>query len=198
MPMDDGLLTKNILDTIRLNMKAISVEAEPTEFQEELAGAVAKGVINTLKTLQTLGAGNVFTGLSGVGLFTDGNLMALTATNAMVGFSGGGGIALSKIMEALMLPVSLHLSTNTEIKSISGFGGQGGPPLGAVPPAFEVAIFAAFPQRRQQEMTKSPQGLLFIKAISLGLSAGVSVGIPAFVPMGSTPPPPGVLVGIFQ
>jgi len=179
-------------------MKTLDPRAEPQKFQEELAAAVAKGSINTLKTLQTIGVGNVAIGISGVGLITDGNLMAMVAINAMKGFTGGGGIALSKIMEALLLPISLHLSANTEVFSVSGFGGQGAPPVGGVPFVFESAIFSELSIETQTNMNKSDQGKLFIKAISLGLSAGISAGTPAFIPMGSTPPPPGPLIGNFR
>lgn len=200
MPMNPDALTKDILNTFRTNMKQVSPDAEPQEFQEHLAKAVAEGTINVLKTSTTVGVAPfpvLVPGVNGIGLTVDGILMTMTSANAMRGFSGGGGIALDKSMEALMLPVQRHLATSVEVVSISGFGGQGLSPA-APPPLFEAAILAALPPKISAQMIASSQGKFFIKAISLGLSAGISAGIPGIVPFGSTPPAAGPFAGIFK
>lgn len=196
MPMDEDKLSKDILKAFRDNMKSIDPNATPQEFQEKLAKAVAKGTITVLKASKTLGAGQENPGKSGVGLTADGTLMSMTATTAMIGFSGGGGKALKKMMDAFMLPIADHLAKNVEVVSTSGFGGQGGPPVGAVPPAFEAAILAALPPDVAAKMASSAQGLFLVKSLALGLGTGMAAAIPGIVPSaGSTG---GPLVGIFK
>jgi len=201
MPMDSSTLTKDILNTFRTNMKQVNPQAEPQEFQEHLAKAVADATINVLKSSTTVGVAPfpvLVPGVNGIGLTVDGLTMTQTAANAMRGFSGGGGIALDKSMEALMLPVQRHLATNVEVVSVSGFGGQGLAPATATPPLFEAAILAALPPDIAAKMTASSQGKFYIKAISLGLGVGMAASVPGIVPFGSTPPAAGPFVGIFK
>ena len=194
--MDDQKMSKDMLKFFRINMKSISPQAVPQDFQKEICEAIAKGVINTLKQSKTIGGGTNATGASGIGLVVDSTIMITTATQAMIGFTGGGGVALPKMMESFFIPIAAHLATNTEIKSTSGFGGQGGPPVGAVPVVFEKMIFDELHDDTQKGMKKSKQGMFFIKSLSLGLGAGMSAAIPGFVPMTGTTG--GPLVGIFK
>lgn len=197
--MNPDTLSDNILTTFRTNMRSLSQEAEPQEFQEELAKAVAAGTINVLKASQLIGPpAPQLVGANGVGLIIDPNLMVLTATNIIVSATGGGGVALLKVMESLLGPIGPYLAVNVDVQSISGFGGQAGPPIGAVPPAFEAAIFAELNSETQTNLTKSQFGLIMIKALSAGLGAGMATAIPGLIPFGSTPPAAGPLVAILK
>lgn len=196
MPMNERKMSEDMLSFYRSNMKSISPEATPTDFQKELCDAIAIGTIEVLKKAKTVGAGNDLP-QSGVGLVADPQLMINTATTTMKIFSGGqGGVALPKMMESLFIPLAAHLAKNVEIKSTSGFGGQGGPPVGATAPMFEVAIFNKLKNETKKQMTKSAQGKNFIKAISIGLGAGMATAVPGVVVATGTNP--GALVGIFK
>jgi hypothetical protein len=121
--------------------------------------------------------------------------MKNAAILAMLNFIGGTeGIALDKMMESVLFPISEHLAKNTAIKSISGFGGQGGPPIGAVAPAFEAAILKELPSDIRQKMLLSKQGLFLVRSISIGIGTGMAVAIPGLVPFGSTPPSAGLMI----
>ena len=198
MAMNPDTLSDNILTAFRNNMKSLSQDAEPQEFQEELAKAVATGTINVLKTSQLIGPpAPVVTG-NGVGLIVDANLMVLTATNIIASSTGGGGIALLKVMQSLLGPIGPYLATNVDVQSISGFGGQAGPPIGAVAPAFQAAILAELSQETQTNLTKSQFGLIMINALAAGLGTGMAAAIPGLVPFGTTPPAAAPLVAILK
>ena len=200
MAMNPDILASQILDTLRANMKTISAQAEPQDFQEELAKAVANGTITTLKASSVVGLTPApqFLGTPGIGLVSDPNLMVLTAINFMVNLTGGGGVALPKLMESLLAPVAAHLATSVEVESMSGFGGQGSPPIGAVPPAFQAAILAELSPQTQSNLIKSQYGLALIQALAAGLGAAMAAAVPGIVPFGSTPPSAALLVAVLK
>lgn len=197
MPMDDKALTKDILNTFRSNMKKLHPQAEPREFQEKLSKAVAKGTINVIKAskVKALSPAPTLVGKTGQGLVVDKFIMKNAAILAMLGFIGGTeGIALDKMMESMLFPISTHLAKNVVVTSTTGFGGQGGAPIGATAKVFEAAILKELPADIRQKMLLSKQGIYLVRSISIGLSTGVAVGIPGLVPFGSTPPAAGVMI----
>jgi len=198
MALSDKTLSDNMLIMIRLNMMKISPKAVPQEFQEDMTKAISQATITAMKTLAvTSGGGNVVIG-TGSGLTVKDSIMTETAVNMMLGFTGGSsGAAMRPFMEAIMESIKQHLSLAV-ITSVSGFGGQGGPPVGVTPAVLEQLIMSFLPSNVVTGMTSSPQGLFFVKSIAEGISIGISTGIPGFVPMGSVPPSPGALIGKFS
>lgn len=192
MPIDEDLMYNDVLTMFRNNMKALDPNATPQTFQEELVKAVVKGTISVLKSTTLIGPPSP--GVApppankGIGLSVDGSLMASTAATTMMALSGGGGIALQSIMNAMFLPISLHLATNAEIYSVSGSGGIPFPPFGAVAPLFQAAVLAALSPRTQTNLLKSSSGLFMIESIAAGLGAGMSIAVPGPIPFtpGST------------
>lgn len=203
MAMNSDKLAKDILKEFRDNMKKLSSEAKPMDFQEELAKAVAKAVVSVLKLTKTVGitpAPQVASPTSiGKGLQTQPIVMIQSAVSAMQTLLGSqGGIALPSTMSSFMIPISEHLAKNVEVESLSGFGGQGSPPIGAIPLAFEAAILKELPKERVTQMASSSTGTFLIKSLSVGLSTGISLGIPGIIAVGSTPPAAAVLIGRFK
>jgi hypothetical protein len=201
MPIDESTMSNDVLKMFRNNMKLLDPNATPQEFQEELVKAVVKGTVTVLKATVLIGVPSPAVAPppadKGVGLIVNGALMATTATTTMMGLSGGGGVALQGMMNAMFLPMSIHLATNAEIYSISGFGGIPLPPFGAVAPLFQAAVFAALSPKTQTNLLKSSSGMFMIQSIAAGLGAGMSIAIPGPIPF--TPGPTvGPLVAMIK
>lgn len=189
-----------MLDDFRAAMLTVSPMAKPTSTQETFIGAVCSGLVKVLlsTTVTTLIPAPVTIGLNGIGLILVPNLMSQAAlTQMQLLIQGQGGMALKPALDAIMLSISTYFAAAVEVKSISGFGGQALPPTNVTAPLLQAAILAAFPASDQANMVKSKHGLDFIKSISVGIAAGMALGVPGIVPFGSSPPPPGLLVGKF-
>lgn len=191
MPIDEEVMSNDVLKTFRSNMKLLNPDAVPQAFQEELVMALIKGTVSVLKSTVLIGVPAPAVAPPpadrGIGLIVNGALMATTATTTMMGLSGGGGIALQGMMNAMFLPMSLHLAANAEIYSISGFGGIPLPPFGAVAPLFQAAIFTALSPKTQTNLLKSTSGMFMITSIAAGLGAGMSIAIPGPIPFTPSP-----------
>lgn len=188
-----------MVENFRANMKALSPDAKPMPFQEDLCGAISKGVIKTMFQLKVISVAT-FTAVAGEGKgFTvPPSVMigsALSKMRAMLGTQGG--IALRPMIEAIMNSLAIHLATHTEIISISGFGGQALPPV-TVPQIFEAAIIKNLSDTARNQMLSSKTGSFLIKAIAAGVSDGFNVGVPGLVPVGPPPLPVGIIVAMFQ
>ncbi len=85
-------------------------------------------------------------------------------------------------MMSVFIPMAAHLAANVEVKSISGFGGVVGPPIGGVPPKFEKAITDSFKSETKKKLQKQKQGKNLIISIATGISVGVSAGVPGPIP----------------
>jgi hypothetical protein len=201
MAMVEKLMADDIVASIRANMKTIHPDAQPREFQEDLARAIAAAVIGQIKKASTIGssAGFTATGQPGQGISTSSSTMAQVSIASMRSFLGTrGGIALEKYMNAIMIPVSKRLSSDVEIISINGYGGSPIPPIGVTSATIEPAIFSNLPARSQLYISQSRQGRFFLKAIANGLGAGISAGTVGIIPNAGSVENMNVLQGIFK
>lgn len=196
MPWDDKKLEKDITKRLQDNMKKINPLAKPVDFQEQIAKAIAKALTNHFKIsrIRGISPAPMSTGI-GNGITVNAKIMVSNAVLLMMGFTGGKeGIATKAFFDAIMTPIEKHMK-KAIITSESGFGGQGGPLSDITMASLAPLILAQLPPNIQASMATSPQGLFFINALAGGISAGMAQAIPALVPVGSVPPPPGLLIG---
>jgi hypothetical protein len=197
--MSDSLLAANMLNLFRANMQKMSPGAVPQPFQQVLCQAIAKGVITALSqaVAVALAPSPVVVG-QGLGLTVEASLCKQAATVKLISYFGGKGAALDYILDAVYQSSCAHFLQFTDIISVSGFGGQAGPPQNVPGDLIANLILANLPAESQQQLASSQYGTYFIKGIAEGFSAGLLAGVPGIVPFGVSPPPPGLLIAKFQ
>lgn len=188
-----------MLTLFRANMQALSPGANPTEFQQSLTTATAKGLIEVLSKTGIVGSSPapVVAGI-GFGLVVQPDVMQKAAEAYMLAQTGGSkGIALDLILKSMMVPIAEHLASSVEIISQTGFGGQGLPPQ--IPDSvISASIIKELPAETVSNITRSKQGRNLIDAIAIGLSVGLQTSVPGLVPFGTVPPPPGLMQAILK
>ncbi len=196
--MSDSKLSEEMLLLFRANMKAINPQAEPTEFQQILTVAVSKGLIDALGKTGTVGAtpAPVATGLNGIGLVVQPDIMQKAAKARMILLTNSEGFALDLILQAVMISTAKHLAEAVEVVSQNGFGGLGLPPK-IEDTDISASIIKNLPAEQSANLAKSKHGFDLIKSISFGFAAGLKLSVPGIVPVGTTPPPPGLMEAIF-
>jgi len=199
MPLDDGQLSQQMLTQLRDQLKSKYPEAEPQPFQIDLTKAISKATVTALKTMAVapaLAPAPVVAGI-GTGITVEPSLMVNTAKLLMAAQVGQVGEALETILNPIMKSIADHLKLAI-VQSTSGFGGQPGPIQNITEPVLTPLIISNFPPKVIANLQTSPYGLIFVKAISAGIAAGVSAGQAALVPFGTTPPSPGLLIAKFS
>lgn len=194
------LMADDIVASIRANMKTIHPDAQPREFQEDLANAIAAAVIGQIKKARTIGTSQGFLAIGiGKGITTSSSMMAEVSIASMRSFLGTrGGIALEKYMKAIMAPVSKRLSSDVEIVSTNGYGGLPIAPIGVSAATLEPMIFANLSPRSQQYISQSRHGRFFLKAIANGLGAGITASTIGVIPNAGSSENMNILNGIFK
>lgn len=197
--MSDSLLALNMLSLFRANMQKLSPGAVPQPFQQVLCQAVSKGVIAALQQAVSIAlAPSPIVAGTGIGLTVDAGLCKQAAIIKLVSYFGGKGEALDYILDAIYQSSCAHFLQFTDIVSVSGFGGQAGPPQNVPGDLIANLILANLPAESQQQLLSSQYGTYFIKGVAEGFSAGLLAGVPGIVPFGVSPPPPGILIAKFQ
>ena len=195
MPLDDGQLSQQMLTQLRNQLKSKYPDAEPQPFQVDLTRAISKAAVTALKTVAVapaLAPAPVVAGV-GTGITVEPSLMVNTAKSQMLAQVGQIGEALETILNPIMKSIANHLKLAV-IQSVSGFGGQPGPIQNITEPVLTSLIVSNLPPKTVANLQTSSYGLVFIKAISAGIAAGITAGQAALVPFGSTPPSPGLLI----
>lgn len=198
--MSDSKFAKEMLDFLRIQMKSVNPQAVPTEFQEYLTSAISKALVEILSATGVVGIAPapVAVGQNGIGLIVQPDIMEKTALTKMLVQTGGRkGPALDLILKAVMVTTAKHLAEAVEVIPQNGFGGQ------ALPPQIEDSVISSniiskLPTKFQQSISQSKHGADLIKAIAFGFAAGLKTSVPGFVPVGSTPPPPGLMQAVFK
>lgn len=192
--MQPSVLAKNMLDLFRANMQLLSPGAKPTEFQQSLTTATAKGLIEVLSKTGIVGISPAPVAVgNGFGLLVQPDIMQKAAEQYMLIQTGGSkGVALDLILKSMMVPIAKHLADSVEVISQTGFGGQG-LPLQVSDDVISASIIKELPAKTVSNITRSKQGRNLIDAIAVGLSIGLQTSVPGFVPIGTVPPPPGLM-----
>lgn len=198
--MSDSKLAKEMLDLFRLKMKSINPQATPTEFQEYLTSAISKALVEILSStgVFSIVPSPVAVGQNGIGLIVQPDIMEKAAlAKILVQTKGNKGPALDLILNTVMVTTAKHLAEAVEVVPQNGFGGQ------ALPPQVEDSVISSniiskLPAKFQQSINQSKHGADLIKAIAFGFAAGLKTSVPGFVPVGSTPPPPGLMQAVFK
>ena len=201
MAMQPDILTEITTATFRSKMKEVSSDAKPTEAQEMIAKAVVIGTCNALKQTRISSIVTFPTktpNINGIGLKMNSKIMISAGVKKMQNLLGSkGGKALTKLMEAFMEPMADHFGKFVEVQAILAFGGQGLPPTNMTTDIIEASIIKELPVDKAKQILSSKSGKFLITSIAEGISKGMIVAIPGAVPVGSTPPPPGVFSGKF-
>lgn len=197
--LSPDLLSQNMLQAFRANMLKFSPEAKPQEFQQIICLAISNGLISSIQqaVATAIAPSPIVTG-QGLGITIQADLCKNVAIAKLVSYFGGKGDALDYILDAIYQTSASHLLQFTDVISVSGFGGQAGGIQNAPPELIANLIIANLPAQNQQQILSSQFGRFFIQGVADGFSAGLQAAIPAIVPFGTTPPPPGILIAKFQ
>lgn len=196
--MQPTVLAQDMLTLLRSNMTALNPGAKPTQFQQDITKATAKGLIEVLRKTGIVGISPAPVAVgNGIGLIVQPDIMQQAAEQYMLTQTGGSkGIALDLILKSMMIPIAKHLAEAVEIIS-QNFGGQG--LLTKIADSvISASIISKLPTETKSNMSRSKQGSNLIDAIAFGLSTGLEVSIPGLVPFGTVPPPPGLMQAILK
>lgn len=198
--MSDSKLSSDMLTLFRANMKSLHPDAVPTEFQEGLTQAIAKGIIEVLQAAPILGnaPSPVSVGVNGFGLIVQPDIMQKAAKGKMLIQTGGSsGIGLDLILQTVMVSTAKHLAEAVEVVPQNGFGGQGLPPI-IEDSVISASIIRYLPAKQRTGITQSKHGADLINSIAFGLAAGLKISVPGIVAVGTVPPPPGLMQAVFK
>lgn len=198
--MSDSKLSSEMLNLFRANMKLLSPDAAPTEFQQGLTQAISKGLIEVLQAAPILGIAPspIIVGINGLGLIVQPDIMQKSAKAKMLLQTGGSsGSALDLILQTVMVSTAKHLAEAVEVISQNGYGGQG------LPPTIEASVISAsiiknLPAQQRLGIAQSKHGADLINSIAFGFAAGLKLSVPGLVPFGTIPPPPGLMQAVLK
>jgi hypothetical protein len=202
MALNADILKQDILLTLRKNIRAKYKKAKPMPFQEIMAEAIAKGIIDSVKSGSAMGllptkmvAPPIVYGIKGI----SGDLCRETAKLFYRQQIGSVGETIDIILDSIFGPLLTHLEKFVEIVPVSGFGGPLPKILNITAEVTYRNILDNLPAKSRSQIEKSRAGGLLFKAVAEGFAKQITAtGFAKDLPEMPDDDPVGIAIAGFK